>query len=182
MGLKDLGQLFEKKNIVFAILVAWLLFGFVALYFNLAFQGLLLSRLLFFPLLTICLILFLYTAVFRGDVRHVSWKNLGKAGGFLLFAVVVYFLISIFLFQSLIEQFTSLMFVTSIFSYIFITAIFAMYFCFEKGVKFDDRIYQAPRDQVRVERWRPYDKVANSRVRHLRRASFAPVRPTTKCC
>jgi len=144
MGLKDLGQLFIKRNIVFAILVAWLLFGFVALYFSLAFQGLILSRVLFFPLLTICLVLFLYTAVFRGDVRHMTWKNLGKAGSFMGIAIIAYFLIGIYLFTTMIDLFTSLMFVISIFSYIFITVIFAMYFCFEKGVKFDDSVYKAP--------------------------------------
>ena len=142
MGLKDLKILFEKKNIIFLILVAWLIVGFTTLYFNLYVANTLLRYIIFYPLLIVCLVLFLYSFFLRGDVTKLHWKNLLKAAGMFAILVVIYIIIAIFLVVEMIQLFLSLMFVVSIFSLIFITALFAMQFCFEYGVKFDDQIYK----------------------------------------
>jgi len=156
MGLGDLGQLFKKRNITFLALVLWLLAGFSILYFA-DITGVptmvLFAQLMFLPLLFLCLVLFLYTAVFRGEVRRISWKNIGKALAFLLIAIGIYLILGYGVVFTMIDLFTSLMFVVSIFSYIFITALFAMYFCFEKGVKFDDKVYKAPTGVAFFVRW-----------------------------
>ena len=112
-----------------------------------------LARLIFYPLLLVCLVLFVYTAFFRGDIRHFTWKNLGKAGGFIGIGVVAYILLGYYVFIGMIDLFTSLMFVVSIFSYIAITAVFSMYFCFEQGVKLDDTVYKAPTFWAFLLRW-----------------------------
>ena len=111
------------------------------------------AQLIFFPLLIVCLVLFIYSAFFRGDVRHLSWKNLGKAGGFFGAALGIYMLIGYLGVPQMINLFTSLMFVVSIFSYLFISALFSMYFCFEQGVKLDDQIYKAPTGLAFFLRW-----------------------------
>ncbi|TFF98655.1 MAG: hypothetical protein EU540_07800 [Promethearchaeota archaeon] len=156
MGLKDLGQLFKKRNITFLVLVLWLLAGFSILYFA-NITGLprmvLLAQLMFLPLLFLCLVLFLYAALFRGEVRRISWKNIGKALAFFLIAIGIYLFFGYYVFITMIDLFTSLMFVVSIFSYIFITALFAMYFCFDQGVKFDDKVYKAPTGVAFFVRW-----------------------------
>ena len=97
--------------------------------------------------------LFIYSAFFRGDVRHLSWKNLGKAAGFFGAALGIYMLIGYLGVPQMIDLFTSLMFVVSIFSYLFISALFSMYFCFEQGVKLDDQIYKAPTFVSFFTRW-----------------------------
>ncbi len=156
MGLGDLGQLFKKRNIIFLVLVIWLITGFSTLYFaNLTGvpRMVLFAQLMFLPLLFLCLVLFLYTALFRGEVRKISWKNIGKALGFFIIAIFIYWFFGYYVFFTMIDLFTSLMFVVSIFSYIFITALFAMYFCFEKGVQFDDKVYKAPKGVAFFVRW-----------------------------
>ena len=154
MGLKDLGRLFKGRNIIFGILVVWLITAFTILSFALYLRDMVwLARTIFYPLLLVCLTLFVYTAIFRGDVRHLHWKNLLKAGGFIGIGIVTYILVGYYVFVGMIDLFTSLMFVVSIFSYIAITAVFAMYFCFEQGVKLDDTVYKAPTFWAFLLRW-----------------------------
>jgi len=154
MGLKDLGKLFKGRNIIFGIIVIWLIAAFSILYFSAYVREISwLVQLIFFPLLIVCLVLFIYAAFFRGDVRHLTWKNIGKASGFFLIAIGIYMFVGYVVFITMIDLFTSLMFVVSIFSYIFITALFSLYFCFEQGVKFDDKVYKAPTAVAFIVRW-----------------------------
>ncbi len=156
MGFKDLGRLFKGRNIVFGILVLWLLTAYTILYFALSLREIRivwLAQLIFFPLLVVCLVLFIYAAFFRGDVRKLSWKNIGKASLFFLAAIGIYLLVGYVVFFIMIDLFTSLMFVISIFSYIFITALFSLHYCFVQGVKFDDTVYKAPTFIAFITRW-----------------------------
>jgi len=154
MGLQDLGRLFKGRNIIFGILVIWLITAYTILYFALYLRDMVfLARLIFYPLLLVCLVLFVYTAFFRGDIRHFTWKNLGKAGGFVGISIVIYIIVGYVVFVGMIDLFTSLLFVVSIFSYIAITAVFSMYFCFEQGVKLDDTVYKAPTGLAFFLRW-----------------------------
>lgn len=153
MGLKDLAKLFTKKNIVFGILFVWLLAAYIFLYFGAWSKEMLgIARLIFFPLLIVCMVLFIYTAIFRGDVRHFTKKNLAKASALFGIGLTIY-IISAQFFTTMIDLFTAMMFVVSIFSYILITAIFSMNYCFEQGVKLDDTIYKAPNTIAFITRW-----------------------------
>ncbi len=145
MGFKDLKKLFEKKNLIFLILVVWLLFAVTTIYWEEElrfFFGGITAQIIFYPLLIICMVLVIYSLFLRGDITKLTWKNILKAAGIFAIALIAYFILGAFLIV-LIQNFASIVFVISIFSLIFITAIFAMYFCFENGVKLDETFYKA---------------------------------------
>jgi len=142
MGLKRLKVLGQKEYRLFLILVIWLIAAFTI--FQLRFILLLpeiVGYIIFLPLIGITMVLTLVSIFTKKDVKELTAKEILK---YCLIAIPIMF---IFNFIVLI------MFFLAIIVYIFITAAFTMSNCYEKGIEFDEKIYNLPWPINFIVRW-----------------------------
>jgi len=128
MALSDLKKLFYKENRIFLILIIWMLIGYTFLQFNYQIQilGLILNGIvIFFPLLVICIVLFLISFFLGGDIKNLNSKTVLKGVVFLVIVVIIF----LFLGQEILFLIGVITFIVSFIAYIFITSIFTMYYC-----------------------------------------------------
>ena len=146
MGFGDLGRLFKKDYRIFLILVIWLLIGFTIFQFDIVlFRGaqfdITLGFIVFLPLIGFCLVLVLIALFTKKDLTTLSTKQ-----------ALLYSLITIPI-MLILSGITLLLFVIAIFSWVFITALFSMWGCYEKGVAWDESVYNWPRPINFFARW-----------------------------
>ncbi len=130
MGFKDLAILKEKK--LYLVLVIWLLVSFSVLQFVPDW-----GMILFIPLLAVSAILFILSFVFRQELTELSFKKI------LLYLIIAIPLILIFTYFAVAIFFV--LFIISIFSYVFITSLFSMVGCYEKGIEWDEKLFNMPK-------------------------------------
>jgi hypothetical protein len=152
MALSDLKKLFYKENRIFLILIIWMLIGYTFLQFNYQIQilGLILNGIvIFFPLLVICIVLFLISFFLGGDIKNLNSKTVLKGVVFLVIVVIIF----LFLGQEILFLIGVITFIVSFIAYIFITSIFTMYYCFHYGFSLDEAFYKLPAPIAFVWRW-----------------------------
>ncbi len=143
MGFKDLKKLTKKENIIFLVLVIWSIIGLTFFQFNISFDlfGITFDgNFIYFPLLIVCVVLFLIAFFLRGDLRKLTPVSIFKG----VLMLIVFVLIFVFLGQEVLLAIAYGAFIISTISYIFITGSFTMYYCYSYGEKMDGTLYKAP--------------------------------------
>ena len=133
MVFSDLKKIIEKENRLFLILVILLIIGFTFSQFGLLGYG----TYIFIFLLGICMVLFIAALIFQIDLKHLSHKQI-ILYLIIAFAITFLLIIRIYLGQLLFQGF----FIVGIVSYVAITSIFSMYYCYQLGVSWDEKIYK----------------------------------------
>ena len=140
MALKDLKQLAEKENLIYLILIIWVLAGFTISQF----LPWIVSVIIFLPLMYICVVLILITLISKRPINDVDKKRFitGTILGILLIIPII--LIAI------------VAFIVAIFSYIIITSIFTMRSFLDLGISLDEKIDKLPPALKRIDKFGLY--------------------------
>ncbi|MFX1338952.1 MAG: hypothetical protein ACFFDK_10110 [Promethearchaeota archaeon] len=152
MAFIDLKKLLEKENLLFLVLIIWLLIGYTFLQFNIEFQilGFIFNGIvIYLPLLIICIVLFLIAFFLQADIKKLTRSTVLK-GIVLLIIIGIIFL---FLGTEILFLIGVITFFVSFIFYIFITSIFAMYYIYRYGISLDEAFYKAPKPIAFIWRW-----------------------------
>lgn len=146
MGFGDLGRLFKKDYRIFLILVIWLLIGFTLFQFDFTLVTLgqidiTIGFLVFLPLIIFTMALVLIAVFSKKEIVTLSVKQ-----------GVVYSIIAV-LIMLILSGLTLLLFFIAILSWIFITSLFSMSGCYERGISWDESVYNWPRPINFFARW-----------------------------
>ncbi|MHA1344168.1 MAG: hypothetical protein ACTSQG_09290, partial [Promethearchaeota archaeon] len=101
--------------------------------------------LIFYPLLIVCIALFLIALIFRANLVNPSKETFIK---FLILLCLLSF-VFIYIGLSFLINLAYFLFIISIFSFILITSLFFMHSFYEKGVKLDDKIRKIPKKNLK---------------------------------
>jgi hypothetical protein len=152
MGFSDLKKLLEKENHIFLVLIIWLLIGYTFLQFNIQFQifGLIFNGIvIYFPLLVICIVLFLVAFFLQADIKKLTRYTILKGIILLIIVAVIFY----FLGEEILFLIGVTTFIVSFIFYIFITSIFSMYYCYKYGISLDESFYKLPTPIAFTWRW-----------------------------
>ncbi len=152
MGLKDLKGLLKKENHFFLILIIWLLVGYTFLQFNFEFQvfGFVINGIIiYFPLLIICIVLFLIAFFLQADIKKLTRNTILKGIGFLIIVIIIFMFIG----AEILFLIGLVSFIVSFIFYIFITSIFTMYYIYSYGISMDETFYKMPTPIAFTWRW-----------------------------
>ena len=146
MGFGDLGRLFKKDYRIFLILIIWLLIGFTLFQFDIFLfrageTDITLGYIVFLPLIVFSIALVLIALFTKKDLTELSSKQ-----------AIIYSLIAL-LIMVFFSGFILILFYIAILSWIFITSLFSMWGCYERGVEYDEKIYNWPKPINFFARW-----------------------------
>ena len=152
MGFKDLKGLLKKENHFFLILIIWLLVGYTFLEFNIEFQiiGIVINGIvIYFPLLIICIVLFLIAFFLQADLKKLTRNTVLKGIAFLIVVIIIF----LFIGAEILFLIGVVSFIVSFIFYIFITSIFTMYYIYRYGIDLDSSFYKMPTPIAFTWRW-----------------------------
>ncbi len=141
MTLKDLKKLVDRNYWVYLVLLVWFIVGLIFIDYNITIPipgtAIVIDGvILYFPLLNICMGLFLAALFLRAELINPSKETLIK----IIIMIAILLVVSLIMGAFILVLGSYILFIVSVFSFIAITLLYLMLSCYSYGVKIDKRL------------------------------------------